>query len=146
LQAILEKDPFDTARADGQPGLTKLLGNNLGRGFRVQEAMTNDLAHHFLGAPIVAFGSRRSGDEPLCPVPQKQGAQLEISLAAEPEHASGSRRALGATLPLDQHGKPAQNMIIVVNNKLASWSGEAIGMDLKGHGVSLLERVQAREG
>jgi hypothetical protein len=100
--------------------------------------MANYLTHHFLGAAIVVFGSRRPGAEPLRPLIKKQGAQLEISLATEPEHSGGGRRTLRATLPLDQHGESARDLIIVVNDKLAAGSGEGLEIDLKGHGVFLL--------
>ena len=54
---------MDTADADRESCLSEFLGDDLGRGFQIQEAMTNNLSYEFIGTTIVPFGATPSTTE-----------------------------------------------------------------------------------
>ena len=57
LKAVIGDDPLDTAEADREVGLAKLLGDDLGGRVGVEEAVAQDLADRLVGAPIIGFRS-----------------------------------------------------------------------------------------
>ena len=57
MKAVLLDNADDTTSADHEAGLAELLGDDVDRGVRIEEAVTDDLADKFVGADIVAFGT-----------------------------------------------------------------------------------------
>jgi hypothetical protein len=72
-------DPSDTPNADGKPALAELLGDDLHRGIRVQEAMADDLADDFVRPPGRPFGPPFGGAKGLDAVGGRgeRGSQVE---------------------------------------------------------------------
>jgi hypothetical protein len=90
LQPELSNDAVDGAFTDAQVTLTEFLGDDLGTGFRVQEAVTDNLADEFLGTSVIGFGATFGAEESLAALLQKQSAKLEVTLTAEAEFAGGA--------------------------------------------------------
>ena len=57
MKAVLLDDADDTTSADREAGLAELLCDDVDRGVRIEEAVTDDLTNDFVGADIVAFGA-----------------------------------------------------------------------------------------
>src|SRR6516225_5113513 len=94
-------------------GLLELLRDDLGRSIRIQKTMTNDLAHHLFGAPIVALW-------PACFTLQSQGPmsfklfqELKIALFSVTEFTSGLSGTQSLALAFEKHGQLAGNLVIV---------------------------------
>jgi hypothetical protein len=57
LKAVLFDDADDTTSAYREASLPELLSDDVDRGVRIEEAVTDDLANDFVGADIVVFGA-----------------------------------------------------------------------------------------
>ena len=57
MKAVLLDDADDTTSADLETSLAELLGDDVDRGVRIEEAVTDDLAHKFVGTDVIAFGA-----------------------------------------------------------------------------------------
>ena len=119
LQAELGHDPFDGAGADGLAGLAQFLGDDGGRGGRIQEAITHDLLDDLIGAAIVGFGAALL-------ILQGQGAalfenlaQLEVALLGIAEFLGGGNGAGAFALAFVEHGQFGQDGIVSRDGQLA---------------------------
>jgi hypothetical protein len=115
LQPELSNDAVDGAFTDAEVTLTEFLGDDLGAGFRVQEAVTDHLTDEFLGASVMRSGAAFGAEESLAALLQKQSAKLEVTLTAEAEFAGGAVDALGAAFALNQHGELTGDFIALGN-------------------------------
>jgi hypothetical protein len=115
LQPKLSDDAVDGAFTDAEVTLAEFLSNDLGAGFRVGEAVANDLADEFLGAPVIGFGAAFSAEEGRATFLEKEGAELEVTLTAIAEFGGGMINTLGAAFTLDEHGKFAGDFIVCGN-------------------------------
>jgi len=113
LQAEMGNGAFDAAGADGPAGLAEFLGDDLGRGFGIEEAMANDLADDFVGAARGAFGSAFLAVQGQGAALAEGVAELEIALFAEAELACGSERPEALALAFDEHGEFAGDVVVV---------------------------------
>ena len=57
MKAVLLDDADDTTSADREAGLAEFLGDDVDRGIRIEEAVTDDLANDFVGTDVIAFGA-----------------------------------------------------------------------------------------
>jgi hypothetical protein len=111
LKAIGFDDAFDAARADEETTLADLLSDDIGRGIRVEKAVTDDLAHDLIGPAVVGLGApalAEEGDGPPFPI----GVQdLVVALLGEAELPCGPQRAEGFTFALEEHGQPWGDLV-----------------------------------
>jgi hypothetical protein len=115
LQPELSDDPVDGAFTDAEVALSEFLSDDFGAGFRIQEAVTDDLADEFLGASVIRFGAAFGAEEGRATFLQKKGAQLEVTLTTEAEFGGGAVNALRAAFALDEHGEFAGDFIVFGN-------------------------------
>jgi hypothetical protein len=115
LQSELSDDAVDGAFTDAEVTLSEFLGDDFGASFRIQEAVTDHLADQFLGASVRRFGAALGAEEGQAAFLQKEGAELEVTLAAEAEFGGGTVNALRAALALDEHGEFAGDFIVFGN-------------------------------
>jgi hypothetical protein len=115
LQSELRNDAVDGAFTDAEVTLSEFLRDDFGAGFRIQEAVTDDLADEFLGASIIGFGAAFGAEEGRAAFLQKKGAQLEVTLTAKAEFGGGMVNALRAAFALDQHGEFTGDFIVFGN-------------------------------
>jgi len=93
LQAELGDDPLDTAGADGRAGLAEFLGQDLGRGLRIQEAIADHLLDELGGAAVVGLGTAFLVDQRQDPALLEEVAQLEVALFTVGELLGGLQGA-----------------------------------------------------
>jgi hypothetical protein len=115
LQPELSDDPVDGAFTDAEVALSEFLSDDFGAGFRIQEAVTDDLADEFLGASVIGFGTPLGAKQRRAAFFEKKGAELEIALTAKAELGGGMVNALGAAFALDKHGEFAGDFIVFGN-------------------------------
>jgi hypothetical protein len=112
LKPKVGDDPIHAPFADEKVALPELLSNDLGTGFRVEEAMPDDLANDFLSAAVLCLGASLGADEGFGPFFTEKGQELEVALAAVAESGDDFIDRLVSTLPGDEHGKLAGNLIL----------------------------------
>jgi len=115
LQPKLSDDAVNGAFTDAEVTLSEFLSDDLGAGFRIQEAVTDNLADEFLGASITGFGATFGAEESKAASLQKKGAELEVALTAKAELGGGMLDALRAAFALDEHGEFAGDFIVFGN-------------------------------
>jgi hypothetical protein len=69
----MSDDPIDAPFADGETGLSQLLGNHLGGSFGVEKTVADDLANDLLVAPVVGFRAAFVAEQGLGALLQKEG-------------------------------------------------------------------------
>jgi hypothetical protein len=139
LKAILFDDAVDAPGTDGETSLAELLGDDVDRGVRIEEAVANDLAFDFVGADIVVFGAGLVALESGASVFAVEFEQLKISLFAEVELLSSLGGAEPFALAFDEHGQPGDDEVICKNRELSSGADDAAGRDVELHGLVLRE-------
>jgi hypothetical protein len=145
LKAVLLDDADDTTSADREAGLAELLGDDVDRGIRIEEAVTDDLANDFVGADVIAFGAglvALKSQASLLPI---EFEQLKISLFAEIELLSGLGGTEPFALAFNEHGQAGDDEVIRTNGKLSGGSDDAVGRQVELHGLVLRERAGGRE-
>jgi len=115
LQSELRNDAVDGAFTDAEATLAKFLSDDFGAGFRIQEAVTDNLADEFLSAPVRGFGASFGAEQGRAAFLQKKGGELEVTLTAETEFGGGAVNALRAAFALDEHGEFAGDFIVFGN-------------------------------
>src|SRR5271166_4168179 len=108
-------------------GLLELLRDDLGRSIRIQKAMTNDLAHHLFGAPIVGPWPARFALQSERALSFKLFQQLKIALFGVTEFTSGLSGTQSLTLAFEKHGQLAGNLIIVGQEDRTGMADELCG-------------------
>lgn len=93
--------------------LPEFLSNDLGTRFRVQEAVTDDLADHFLSAAVFGLGTSLGAEESPGAFFTEQGEQLKVTLAAVIEPGDDFVEWLDSTLSGDEHGELAGDLILL---------------------------------
>ena len=131
--------------ADRETGLTEFLCDDVDRGVRIEEAVTDDLANEFVGADIVAFGPGFVALESVASLFTVEFEQLEVSLLADIELLSG----LGCTEPFalafDNHGQAGDHKVVRTNRELSGGANDAEGRHVELHGLILPGESRARE-
>jgi hypothetical protein len=112
LETKLSENPIHTAFANGETGLAQLLSDDLGTGFRIEEAMANSLANQLLAASIVGFRSAvltEQGDRSLI---QEGFSQLKVALSTKTELGGGLARTERSTFAGDEHPQFQTDFVI----------------------------------
>jgi hypothetical protein len=107
LESVLGNDAIDRSFADMEVTLSEFLSDDFGTGFGIQETMADDLTNHFLGAPVVGFGTPFGAKQSAPPLFEKEGSDLEVTLAAKTEFRRCAVNSFRAALSLDEHGELA---------------------------------------
>jgi len=145
LKAVLLDDADNTTGADREAGLAELLCDDVDRGIRIEEAVTDDLANEFVGADIVAFGPGLVALESVASLFTVEFEQLEVSLLADIELLSG----LGCTEPFalafDNHGQAGDHEVARTNWELSGGANDAVARHVELHGMFLPGKVGARD-
>jgi hypothetical protein len=115
LQPELGDDAVDGAFTDAEVTLAEFLSDDFGAGFRIQEAVTDDLADELLGASVVGLGAAFGAEEGRAAFLQKKGAQLEVPLTAIAEFGGRAVNTFRATFALDKHGEFAGDFVVFGN-------------------------------
>ena len=115
MQAELRNDAVDGAFTDAEVTLAEFLRDDLGAGFRVQEAVTDDLADDFLCTSVLGFGAAFGAEESRAAFVEKTRAELEVALTAITEFGGGSVKALRTTFALNEHGELTRDLVVVGN-------------------------------
>ena len=105
--------------------------------------MTDDLAYHFIGPSVVAFGSPLGRGERCGPGLSKKLKELIIALARIAELT----RCLGDlglfALPFVEHGQAACNLVVLAHLQASARADQEIGIIyVFKHGIFLLRIVQ----
>ena len=145
MKAVLLDDADDTTSADREAGLAELLCDDVDRGVRIEEAVTDDLANELVGADIVAFGPGPVALESVASLFTVEFEQLEVSLLADIELLSGLGGTEPFALAFNEHGQAGDDEVIRTNGKLSGGSDDAVGRQVELHGLVLRERAGGRE-
>jgi len=111
LKAEIGDDAFDAAGAEGTAGLAELLGDDLGGGLGVEEAVADDLAHGLVGVAGGAFGAAAVVLQGRGAVGEEGAADLEVTLLAEAKLLGGGEGSESLALALDEHGEVAGDLV-----------------------------------
>ena len=125
MESELGNDAVYGPFADAEVTLSEFLSDDFGAGLRIQEAVTDDLTHQFLGAPVVGFGAALGTEEGLAAFFKKEGSELEVTLTAKTEFSSGTINALSAAFAVDEHGKFTRDLVIFGNGQGAEFALDA---------------------
>lgn len=97
--------------------------------------MANDLTDDFLRPPIVGFGASFIAEEGLTAFLKKEGAKLEVTLAAKTKFGSNVINAFSATFAFNKHSEFTGNFVVIGNGKRAEFTFDALLEKLKrNHG------------
>ena len=133
MQPELGDDTIHRSLADAEVALAKFLGDDFGAGFRIEEAVADDLADEFLGATVVGFRAPFGAKEGLSSFMKKQGSELEVTLTAETELGGGAVNALTAAFTLDEHGEFKGDFIVIGNGQGAEIALEPVCEEFQGN-------------
>ena len=145
MKAVLLDDADDTTSADREAGLAEFLRDDVDRGVRIEEAVTDDLADDFVGADIVVFGAGLVALESCASMFTIEFEQLKISLLAEVELKSGLGGTEPFALAFNEHGQAGDDEVIGKNGDLSGGADDAVGRHVELHGVVLREKAGDRE-
>lgn len=125
---------LDAAQADREVGLTELLGDDLGRGIRIQEAVAHDLGDDLLGASVIGLGAGLLGLKGLQAALLEVLQELVVSLAAIAVFACDGEDALPHTLALGEHEEAVGQEVGGGDGQGAGGAGELVsnGVDEQG--------------
>ena len=122
-------------------GLLELLGDDLDAGLRVQEAVSDDLAHDFPGAAVIGFGASAlalQGERALVLQPVEQ---LEVARLGIAELRGGLGGAQALALAFKEPGQLEGDFVIGRDEQRAGGAGE-LGLRWRGkrnHGEKVRE-------
>ena len=125
--------------------MAELLRDDLDRGIRIEEAVTDDLANDFVGADIVAFWAGFVALESCAAMFMIEFEQLKISLLAEVELLSGLGGTEPFALAFNEHGQSGHDEVMRRNGELSGGADDAVGRHVELHGVVLREKVGVEE-
>jgi hypothetical protein len=140
LKAVLLDDADNTTSADREAGLAELLCDDVDRGVRIEEAVTDNLANDLVGADIVVFGAGLMALESRASMFAVEFEQLKISLFAELELVGSLGGAESLALTLDEHGQAGDDEVIRKNWELSGGADDTAGRDVEPHGLVLREK------
>jgi hypothetical protein len=104
--------------------LAQLLRDDRGGSVRIQKAVTDDLAHHLVGAPVVGLGTGGLAEQGGGAVFGVQVEQLEVARLGVAEFFGGARRAQPFALALEEHGQFKGDLIIGGNVQRTGGAGQ----------------------
>src|SRR5216683_608209 len=126
LKAVVSDDAFDAARTDDPAGLAELLGDDVGGGVGVEEAVADDLADDFVGAAVEAFGAAFLAEQGGGAAVGERLAELEVALFTEAELARGGGGAEALALAFDEHGEFAGDLVVWAEGEGAGGADEEL--------------------
>ena len=144
MKAVFLDDTDDTANADLETGLPEFLGDDVNRGIRIEEAVTDDLANDLAGADIVVFGARLVALESCAALFTIEFKQLKISLLAQVEFRGGLGGAESFALAFDEHGQSRDDEVVRKNGEISSGADDAVSRDVELHALVLREKAGPR--
>jgi hypothetical protein len=112
LKAVFLDDPLDAACADRHVALADLLGDHLGGGVGVEEAVSDHLSDDFLGTSIVGSGPPLFVSETGAPLFVEPAQQLEVTLLGVAVLAGGLGGPEALTLALEKHGQFQDDFVV----------------------------------
>ena len=135
MKAVIGDDAFGAPGAEGEAGLAELLGDDLGGGVGIEEAVADDLADGLVGAAGGALGAALAALQGGGAVGEEGAADLEVALFAEAELLGGSQGAEPLALAFDEHGEFAGDFVGGGDGEGAGGAGELLelGVEVK-HG------------
>ena len=137
MKTVFLDNADDTPNADRKACLAEFLRDDVDRGVRIEEAVTDDLANDLVGADIVAFGAGLVALESRASVCTVEFEQLKISLFAEVELLGGLGGAEPFALAFDEHGEAGDDEVIGENGKLSCGADDAVIRKVEVHGSVL---------
>ena len=138
MQTKVADDPLDAANANEVVSLLELLSDNLSRSIRIQEAVTNDLAHHLLSATIIGLWAACFALQGQRALSFKVFQELKIALFSITEFTSGLSGTQSLALAFEKHGQLAGNLIIVGQEDRTGRTDELCGrIEQLEHGAKL---------
>jgi hypothetical protein len=137
LKAILLDDALHAAGADGEAGLAELLGDDVGRGVGVEEAVADDLAFGLVGADGVGLGAALLHQEGRGPSLLETVEHLIIPLSGEAVLAGGLEGAEALALALDEHDQARGDLVAGWDDQFAGRSDDAAVGEFESHGAGL---------
>jgi hypothetical protein len=137
LKAILLDDALDAPGTDGEAGLAELLGDDVGRGVEIEEAVTDDLSFELLGAYVVALGPGLLAGEGLGPVLSEQFEQLIIPLASQSQLLRGRSGPDAFAFALDEHHEARCDEVVRRDDELTGGPDDEASGELQFHGGDL---------
>ena len=139
MKTVLFDDADNTTHADREPGLAEFLRDNVDRGVRIKEAMTDDLANDLVGADIVAFGPGLVALESCASMFTIEFEQLKVSLFAEVELFGGLGGTEPFALAFDKHGQAGDDEVVGKNREFSVGADDTATRDVELHGLILRE-------
>src|SRR5216683_2622456 len=124
LKAVVSDDAFDAARTDDPAGLAELLGDDVGGGVGVEEAVADDLADDFVGAAVATFGAAFLAEQGGAAAVGERLAELEVALLREAELACGGGGAEALAFAFDEHGEFAGDLVVGAEGEGAGGADE----------------------
>jgi hypothetical protein len=130
LKAVVGDDAFDAAATDDPAGLAELLGDDIGGGVGVEEAIANDLADDFVGTAVEAFGAAFLAFQGGGAAVGECLAELEVALLTEAELARGGGGAEALALAFDEHGEFAGDLVVGAEGEGAGGADEELTLEI----------------
>ena len=128
---------FDTARADGEAGLTELLGDDIDRGIGIEEAVANDLSFDLVGADVVGLGTAFLRLEGRGSLFLKEFEQLIITLSGEAVLGGSLGGAESFALTFEEHEQAWSDLVIGGDDEFSRGSDDAVLWELELHDRAL---------
>jgi len=116
----LGNDAIYGAFADTKVTLPKFLGNDIRGGFRIQEAVADDLTNEFLRAAVVGFGTSFGAEQTLTALLEEESPEVEIALATVTKFCGNPINAFGAAFTVDEHSQLVGDLIVFGNRQGAT--------------------------
>jgi hypothetical protein len=113
-----------------QPAWAELLGDDVGGGVGVEEAVADDLTDDFVGAAVEAFGTAFLAEQGGGAAVDERLTELEVALFTEAELASGCCGAEALAFTFDEHGEFAGNLVVGAEGERASGADEELLLEI----------------
>lgn len=131
MKAEVGDGAVNTAPADREMGLTELLGDDVGGGLRVQEAVAHDLQDGLLGAPVIGLGAGLVGFKGLEAARLEVLEELIVSLAAVAVFLGGGGDVAVEALALGEHEEAVGQQVSGGDGQGAGGAGELVSQGVE---------------
>ncbi len=121
------EDAADGAGADGHGALAKFLGDGLGGGVGVEEAVSNDLTDDFGGSAGGFLGTSRCAVKSGGSAFLKGVEELEVALFGKAVLTRGGGGSEAETLALDEHEEFVGDFVAGVESESPLIAAEGVG-------------------